>query len=118
MKTEQIAERKPLPDDEIRLAKECCLVMGECAATYHIIIGLEEIERLKALLSAAEAERDRLREVVSLMHNAMADKSGAWIRARIWLDAHDIYHGDLQENAVLAEVCRAALDAGKEQPHD
>jgi hypothetical protein len=40
-------EPKPLPDDEIRLAQELCVEMGECAATYHIVIQLGEIERLK-----------------------------------------------------------------------
>lgn len=42
-------EPKPLPDDEIRLAQELCVEMGECAATYHIVIQLGEIERLKQI---------------------------------------------------------------------
>lgn len=40
-------EPKPLSDDEIRLAQELCAEMGECAATYHIVIQLGEIDRLK-----------------------------------------------------------------------
>lgn len=98
------------------------ILMNDPNGSYDAMMGRAQLIRtLKEKdeqLSAAEAERDRLREAVSLMYDAMTDKAGAWIRARIWLDAHDIYHGDLQENAVLAEVCRAALDAGKEQPHD
>jgi hypothetical protein len=108
MKTEQVAERWRELWDEVK----------DGPGYANPAVDRRKVRELIRELSAAEAERDRLREAVSLMYDAMTDKAGAWIRARIWLDAHDIYHGDLQENAVLAEVCRAALDAGKEQPHD
>jgi hypothetical protein len=39
-------ERKPIPEAEIKLAQELCVQMGECAATYYIVLLLKERERL------------------------------------------------------------------------
>lgn len=70
----------------------------------------------KARADALEAENKQLREVLTIMHEAMDDKkAGAWIKARKWLDERNIYHGDLQENAVLAEVCRTVGSYGAER---
>ena len=44
-----------IPDYEIRLAQELCVAMGECAATYYIVLLLEERQKL-------EAEVQRLQE--------------------------------------------------------
>ncbi len=73
----------------------------------------ETIEEIAAL----EAQVKQLWEVLTIMHEAMDDKKGGtWIKARKWLDEHSIYHSDLQENAVLAEVCRVALAATEPKP--
>ena len=62
---------KLLPDEEIRLAKELCVKMGECAATYHIVIQLGEIERLRAInadmFSALEGWQDHLAKSLNCM---------------------------------------------------
>lgn len=73
---------------------------------------LLESQLEEARMRRLEAQNQQLREVLTIMHEAMDDKkAGAWIKARKWLDELNIYHGDLEENAVLAEVCRAALAA-------
>ena len=76
------------------------------------------IDALLADLAAAESERDSLREALRVIHAAVrGDEKGQHNEARAWLDAHGIYHDDLDGafdngDAVLEAVARAAL-AGK-----
>lgn len=54
--SDQTQAKKPMPDYERRLAQELCVQMGECAATYHIVLLLDEVDRLNALLNTPETE--------------------------------------------------------------
>lgn len=39
-------EQKSMPEAEVKLAQELCAQMGECSATYYIVLLLGERERL------------------------------------------------------------------------
>ena len=77
---------KPLPDDEIRLAQELCVDMGECAASYHIVIQLGEIKRLRQINTEMyEALEACFQNAILFNH----DSDACWV--------------------VIRDMCRAAL---------
>lgn len=41
-------DKTPLSDAEIYEAKQACVEMGECTASYHLVQLISEVERLKA----------------------------------------------------------------------
>lgn len=56
-----------MPKEEVRLAQELCVQMGECAATYHIVMLLEEVDGL------SRAESDLLRALETMVQIAESD---------------------------------------------
>ena len=38
---------KPLSDEELYEAKELCVKLGECAATYYLVLLVNEVERIR-----------------------------------------------------------------------
>ncbi len=49
-------KRKAIPEAEVKLAQELCVQMGECSATYHIVLLLGKRECLRNALRNAANE--------------------------------------------------------------
>jgi hypothetical protein len=74
--------------------------------------------RLAEHVSQAEARERALREALKAIYTAARgdEKSECWT-IRQWLDAHDVFNGDLQgAERLIAEACKAALAATREEP--
>ena len=64
-RTEEIPIKMGLiPDYEIRLAQELCVAMGECSATYYIVLLLEERQKLEAEIQRLQEDAHNLKSPV------------------------------------------------------
>ena len=58
-----------IPDYEIRLAQELCVAMGECAATYYIVLLLEDRQKLEAEVQRLQEDAHNLKSPVHAICN-------------------------------------------------
>lgn len=54
--------------------------------------------------------------VLGILRRALTNEGNGWQEARDYLQLQNLYDGDLSDEALLAEVCRAALEAAKRLP--
>jgi hypothetical protein len=53
-------DKTPLSDADIYEAKQTCVELGECTASYHLVQLISEVERLKANLETATSLLKRI----------------------------------------------------------